>query len=244
MKQVALVTGGSRGIGRAIAERLALDDFAVGILYHSNQSAAEAVVEGIRRRSGTAVAVRADVAEQEAVTAAVEQVAAALGEITLLVNNAGIAAQQMFQDITAADWRRMMAVHVDGAFYAIQAVLPAMLHRKTGSIVNLSSMWGLRGASCEVSYATAKAAIIGMTRSLAVELAPSGIRVNCVAPGVTRTEMVEALGEETLAGLAEETPLGRLGMPAEIADAVAFLAGGQASFITGQVLTVDGGLTV
>ena len=175
------------------------------------------------------------------ITAAIQRAEEELGPISLLVNNAGIARQELFQDVTPETWRRIFAVNVDGPFYACQAVLPHMLHVKHGSIVNLSSIWGLRGASCEVAYAASKAAVIGLTRSLAAELAPSGIRVNCVAPGVIATDMVRQLGEETMAQLREETPVGRLGTPEDIAQAVAFFADDRSAFITGQVLTADGG---
>ena len=161
--------------------------------------------------------------------------------ISDIVNNAGVAGQALFQDISDELWHRYFSVNVDGAFHTIQAVLPRMLHEHEGCIVNISSIWGLRGASCEVTYAATKAALIGLTRSLAAELAPSGIRVNCVAPGVIRTDMLNALPPAVLPQLAEETPLGRLGTPEDIAEAVAFLADQRASFITGQVLTVDGG---
>jgi len=157
------------------------------------------------------------------------------------LNNAGVAGQALFQDITPELWHRYFSVNVDGAFHTIQAVLPHMLHQHTGCIVNISSIWGQRGASCEVTYSCTKAALIGLTRSLAMELAPTHIRVNCVAPGVIRTDMLDALPPEVLPQLAQETPLGRLGTPEDIAHAVAFLAGEQASFITGQVLTCDGG---
>ncbi len=241
MQKVAFITGASRGIGRAVARALAAEGYAVGINYCKSQVQAEALAGELTARGCQALAVQADVADREAVTAAVRQVEAAFGPVTLLVNNAGIARQHQFQDITPEFWRRLFAVNVDGAFHTIQAVLPHMIHEKAGCIINTSSIWGQRGASCEVAYSATKAAVIGLTRSLAMELAPSGIRVNCVAPGVIRTDMVEVLGEETLRDLAEQTPLGRLGTPEDVAAAVAFLASDRASFITGQVLTADGG---
>jgi len=161
-----------------------------------------------------------------------------------LVNNAGIAGQSLFQDTTDEMWDRYLAVNLLGARNTVRSVLPHMLHEKAGCIVNISSMWGLRGASCEVAYSCTKAALIALTRSLALELAPSNIRVNCVAPGVIDTDMVKVLGDETRQYLVEQTPLGRLGSPADIAHAVAFFASDKASFLTGQVLTADGGFIV
>lgn len=241
MKRVAFITGGSRGIGRAVARRLAEEGCAVGIDYLQAREQAQSLVSELTARGCPAMAVQADVADQTAITAAIRQVEEAFGPVSLLVNNAGIAGQHQFQDITSSFWHRIFAVNVDGAYHTIQAVLPHMLHEKAGCIVNISSIWGQRGASCETAYSATKAALIGLTRSLAMELAPSGIRVNCVAPGVIHTDMVEVLGQETLCALAEETPVGRLGTPEDIAAAVAFLAGDGASFITGQVLTADGG---
>lgn len=179
-------------------------------------------------------------ADRAAVEAMVRTAEAELGPVSLLVNNAGIAGQIQFQDITDAQWDRYLGVNLGGARNTIQAVLPHMLHEKAGCIVNISSIWGLRGASCEVAYACTKAALVGLTRSLALELAPSHIRVNCVAPGVINTDMVQVLGQETLRDLAEQTPLGRLGTPEDVAHAVAFLASDKASFLTGQILTADG----
>lgn len=241
MKRSALVTGGSRGIGRAVVQELAQAGWPVCVNYLEQKEAAELVVRKLQDQGLEAIAFQADVADREAVTAAIRRVEAELGPVSLLVNNAGIAGQHQFQDITEDFWQRIFAVNVDGAFHTIQAVLPRMIHEKAGCIVNISSIWGQRGASCEAAYSAAKAALIGLTRSLAMELAPSGIRVNCVAPGVIRTDMVAVLGEETLADLARETPVGRLGSPEDVACAVSFLAGDAASFITGQVLTADGG---
>ena len=241
MGKTAFVTGGSRGIGAAVVRRLAAEGYAVGINYLQSKDKAEALAGELRGQGIRAVAVQADVADREAITAAIRETEAVLGPIGLLVNNAGIAQNDLFQDTPEELWRRMFAVHADGAFHAIQAVLPHMLHEKAGCIVNISSIWGLRGAACEVAYAASKAAVIGLTRSLAAELAPSHIRVNCVAPGVIETDMVRGLGEDTLSALVDQTPAGRLGSPEDIAKAVAFLAREDADFITGQVLTVDGG---
>ncbi|MBD5161976.1 MAG: 3-oxoacyl-ACP reductase FabG [Oscillibacter sp.] len=241
MKKTAFVTGGSRGIGRAIVRELASEGYAVGVNYLKAERQAETLAAEIRERGGAALAVRADVSDREAITAAIRETEAAFGPVDLLVNNAGIAQNDLFQDTPEELWRRMFAVHADGDFHTIRAVLPHMLHEKAGCIVNISSIWGLRGAACEVAYAASKAAVIGLTRSLAMELAPSHIRVNCVAPGVIATDMVSGLGEETLASLMDQTPAGRLGRPEDVAKAVAFLAREDADFITGQVLTVDGG---
>lgn len=241
MQKTAFITGASRGIGRAIAKQLALDGYRVGINYLQSTEKAEALVGELRALGCDAMAVQADVSNAEAITRAIRTVEHAFSPIDLLVNNAGIAQQDLFQYTDATLWRRLFAVNVDGAYHTIQAVLPAMIARREGNIVNISSMWGLRGASCEVTYSATKAAIIGLTRSLAMELAPSHIRVNCVAPGVIHTDMVDTLGEETISTLCEQTPLGRLGTPEDIAQAVAFLSSDKASFITGQVLTADGG---
>ena len=200
---------------------------------------AEALCERLREKGRDAVWFQADVADLEAVRAMAAYAARELGPISLLVNNAGIARQQQFQDIDRATWDRVFAVNLGGCYNTIQAVLPHMLHEHAGCIVNMSSVWGRFGASCESTYSSTKHAIVGLTRSLVAELAPSGIRVNAVAPGVIATDMVQVLGRETLDMLAQEIPLGRLGTAQEIAEAVLYLAG--ASYTTGQVLAVDGG---
>ena len=241
MEKIALVTGSSRGIGRAIAAQLARSGWAVCINYIERRDCAEELAAQLTAEGCRVMVCQADVADKSAVDAMVRSVEATFGPVSLLVNNAGIAGQCLFQDVTPELWRRYFGVNVDGAYHTIHAVLPHMLHEHEGCIINISSIWGLRGASCEATYSATKHALIGLTRSLAAELGPTGIRVNCVAPGVIRTDMLDALPAEALPMLAQDTPLGRLGTPEDIAHAVAFLSDEKASFITGQVLASDGG---
>lgn len=230
-----VITGGSRGIGAAAVRRFAENGDTVTFLYEKAHEAAQAIA----RETG-AHAICCNVADETAVQAAFREI----GDVDVLINNAGICHYGLISQITPDEWRRLFAVNVDGAFFCTRAALPSMLQKQAGCIINISSMWGLRGASCEVAYACTKAALIALTRSLALELAPSHIRVNCVAPGVIDTDMVQVLGQDVLDDLAVQTPLGRLGTPADIAHAVAFFASEKASFITGQVLTADGGFIV
>ena len=241
MKKVALITGSSRGIGRAEAIKLAHDGYAVCINCVEREDKAQEAVEQLVNGGCEAMWYKADVSDSTAVKQMVAAIEEKLGAVTLLVNNAGIAKQCLFQDMSEDYWRHIFDVNLNGAFNTIHAVLPNMLYEHSGCIINTSSIWGQHGASCEVAYSATKHAIIGLTRSLAQELAPTNIRVNCVAPGVIDTDMVQVLGEETLAALAGDTPVGRLGRPEDIAEIVSFLASDAASFITGQVITSDGG---
>lgn len=243
-EQVAVVTGASRGIGAATAVSLGDAGYTVAVLYKSNQAGAEKTVEKIQKNGGQARAYQLDVTDSTAVTAVTAQITAELGDISVLVNNAGVSEQKLFTDITDADWSNMLSVHLNGAFYLSRAVLPAMLHEKYGRIINIASMWGETGGSCEVHYSAAKAGLIGLTKALAKELAPSGITVNAVSPGAVETDMMKMLGREVCESVAEETPVGRLGQPEEIADAVCFLASEKAAYITGQVLSVNGGIVI
>ncbi|MCI1966102.1 MAG: SDR family oxidoreductase [Oscillospiraceae bacterium] len=238
----ALVTGASGGIGQAVAARLAKDGYQVFLHYHHNEKRARSLMERLTRAYGTEAALpaRADLSD----SAQVAEMFRCAGNIDLLVNNAGIAQQKLFTDLTDRDWDEMFNVDVRGVFLCCRAALPAMIHRKSGCIINISSMWGQVGASCEVHYSAAKAAVIGLTKALAKEVGPSGIRVNCIAPGVIDTEMNAGFSEETMEQLREETPLCRIGSPADIAQAAAFLASPQAGFITGQVLGVSGGMVI
>lgn len=238
MKTV-LVTGGSRGIGAAIVRRFAEGGDRVIFFYRQDDAAAQAVA-----RACGAQAMRVDVASEEEVTAAVSRILSEYGHLDVLVNNAAIAGFRLFTDITAVEWERFTAVNLNGPFFCTRAVLPSMIQRKCGRIINISSMWGQTGAACEVHYSATKAGLIGMTRALAKEVGPSGITVNCIAPGVIDTDMNAALSEADRAALIEETPLLRLGAPRDVAEAAYFLAGDGAAFITGQVLGVNGGFVI
>jgi len=242
--KTALVTGASRGIGKAIALQLARDGYAVAVHCVRAVDAAQTVCDAIIARGGCAKVYVCDIADGEAVDTMVQSITHELGAVEVLVNNAGIAQQKLFSDITPAEWRQMMAVHVDGAYYACRACLPHMIRQHMGAIVNVASIWGQVGASCEVHYSTAKAALIGMTKALAKEVGPAGVRVNCVAPGVIMTDMMAGFDEDTLAELADETPLCRLGTPEDVAAAVSFLVSDRADFITGQVLSPNGGYVI
>jgi len=239
MDKKVLITGGSRGIGAACVRKFTECGDKVVFIYRSREEDAKKISE----ETG-AFAIRADLSSPKECIEAVKKVAELMGGIDVLVNNAGIAQFSLFTDITEEDWNRMLAVNLSAPFYLSREAAKLMISEKSGRIINISSMWGITGASCEVHYSAAKAGVIGLTQALAKELAPSGIRVNCVCPGVIKTDMLNDIDDETIASLMEETPLGRLGTPKDIADSVAFLCSDRAEFITGQILGVNGGFII
>lgn len=237
--RTAFVTGGSRGIGAQTVRRLSADGWRVGFSYLHSEEAAHALA----RETG-AFALRADMTVSADVNAAIAEAEKRLRHIDALVNNAGVSLEKLLTDVSDEEWRYALDGNLTSAFYATRAALPGMISRKSGAIVNLSSVWGVVGASVECAYSAAKAGVIGLTKALAKELGPSGIRVNCVAPGPVQTDMLRGYDEETLASLRQQTPLGRLGTPADVAGCVAWLCGEDAAYLTGQVIMVDGGFAL
>ena len=235
MAKLALVTGASRGIGAAIAETLARAGLNVAVHCRANRAGAEETVRRCRELGVQAQAFFCDVSDSAQVDHLRSEIHSAMGDPLVLVNNAGVDAFGLLTDTTDEEWRRVMGTDLDGVFYCCRAFIPAMVHQKWGRILNIASMWGIAGASCEAVYSAAKAGVIGLTKALARELGPSGITVNAVAPGVIRTDMNARHSAETM------DQLRRLGEPEDVAAAAAFLASEQAGFITGQVLGTDGG---
>lgn len=243
--KTAVVTGASRGIGAACAVAMAKNGYNVILGYKESKERAEQLAEVLISGYGVAAfAVKADVSVSKEADELIEVAYKNFGRIDVLVNNAGIAGFKLFTDITDEDWAQMIGTNLTGVFNCSRAAAKYMINAKSGSIVNISSMWGQVGASCEVHYSASKAGVIGLTQALAKELAPSNIRVNCICPGVIKTDMLNNIDDETIDSLIEETPLLRIGTPKDIADAVAFLSGDAASFITGQVLGVNGGFVI
>ena len=244
MRRTVLITGGSRGIGAACVGAFARAGWSVVFLYRRAEEAAEPLCARLRGEGLDVSCRRCDVSRRDEVFRTVDDLMRTYHRFDALVNNAGVAHIGLFTDMTEEQWDALFAVNVKGAFNVTQAVLPGMISQGSGAIVNVSSMWGEVGASCEVAYSAAKAALIGMTKALAKEVGPSGVRVNCVSPGVVDTDMNAELTEADLAALAEETPLGRIGRAEEVANATLYLCDEGASFITGQTLGVSGGLVV
>ena len=245
MKNV-LITGGTGGIGTAMCVAFAQTGRNVAVHYNKSRKKADNLVSVLRDSYGVnAIAVQANVADRSSVNAMFDEIDSELGGVDILVNNAGIAQQKLFTELTADDWRAMLGTDLDGVFNCTQEALKRfMLPNHKGVILNISSMWGQVGASCEAHYSAAKAGVIGLTKALAKELGLSNIRVNCIAPGVVMTDMMKDFDDRTIRDLKEETPLNVLGTPKDIADAAVFLCSDRAKFITGQVLGVNGGYII
>lgn len=239
-----LITGGSRGIGAATVRKLARDGHRVCFIYKESIETAHSLTRLLQAEGCDVIGVQCDVRQPAQVQNVVEAAAANRGSFDVLINNAGISWNGLLQDMLDAEWQDLFATNVSGAFYCTRAVLPEMIARQKGVIVNVSSIWGSRPGSCEVAYSATKGAIDAFTRSLAQEVAYSGIRVNAVAPGVVHTDMVEALGEETNAYLHDDIPMGRYAAPEEIAGLIAYLISDEASYITGQIITMAGGYVI
>ncbi|MGN0639252.1 MAG: elongation factor P 5-aminopentanone reductase [Huintestinicola sp.] len=239
MAQTVIITGASRGIGRECAKQFAKAGYNVAAVYHKS----EAEAQSLKAETGCEI-FKCDCAVYSEVCEAVAEISSVFGGADVLINNAGIAEQALFSDITEAMWDNMFNVNVKSVYSFTHAALPYMIHNKYGRIINISSMWGQVGASCEVHYSAAKAAVIGFTKALAKEVGLSGVTVNCIAPGVIDTDMNAHLDDETMAYLREETPMNRIGTPEDIARAALFLAEKGSDFITGQIIGVNGGFII
>lgn len=242
--KTAVITGGAKGIGAAVTKKLSNMGYHTVIVYCSSEERALSLSSELIASGKDCFPLRCDIRDSAQVKKAVETIIKMNASIDVLVNNAGIARQQLFQDVSDGDWDQMLGTNLSGVFHFSREVLPHMLRRHEGRIINISSMWGQVGASMETAYSAAKAGVIGLTKALAKETALSGITVNCVAPGAIETDMMKDFDEDDIAALCEDIPMGRLGTPEEVAEAVAFFASPAASYITGQVLGVNGGIVV
>ncbi len=242
--KIAVITGASRGIGSKIAEKMAQEGYSVVINCNKSEAAAQTLKEKITALGGNAQVYKADIGNREEAKGLIDFCIDTYGDIDVLVNNAGIAQIKLFTDISADEWEEMVRVNLGGMFYCTQSAVSHMISNKSGKVINISSIWGLAGSSCEVHYSTVKAGTIGFTKALAKELGPSNIQVNCVAPGIILTDMMTGFTEEEMAMMRGEIPLQRFGTPEDIADTVLFLASERSSYITGQVISPNGGIVI
>lgn len=240
MRKTVFITGGARGIGKSVAELFYESGYNVAINYNNSEEAALSMKD----KMPGILALKGDISSENDVNRMIEEAVSYFGRIDVLVNNAGICIPSLVTDINVADWEKTFGVNVTGTFLASKYAAKNMIHNHNGAIVNISSIWGVSGASCESCYSASKGAVIAFTKALAKELGPSRIRVNCIAPGYIDTDMNKDISEEDKQAFADETPLGRIGTPDEVAKAVLFLASDAAAFITGQILGCDGGVIV
>ncbi len=244
MNKTVLITGASKGIGAATAIRFAEKGYNVVMNYNNSVQSALILQKSLSESGFKVIAYQANVRNRLDVDLMVKETIERFGGIDILINNAGIASQGLFTDISEIEWNEVIDINLNGTFNCAQAVLPHMINKKSGCIINISSMWGQVGASCEVAYSAAKAGVIGLTKALAKEVGPSGVRVNCIAPGLIETGMNQELTLEDVAAIVDQTPLGRIGTTNDIATTALFLASEDASYITGQVIGVNGGFVV
>lgn len=242
MKRIAIVTGGSRGIGREIAKMLAKEGLQIVANYNKSEQKAKELKEELKNENIDIDIFKADVSKREEAKALVTYTLNKYGKIDVLINNAGIAEFKEFTQITDAEWNKMIDTNLNSVFIMNQEVLKNMIHNKNGCIINISSIWGIVGSSCEVHYSTAKAGINGMTKALAKELGPSNIRVNAIAPGIINTEMNNDIEKEDIEMIEKDTPLGRIGKPEDIAKCVKWLV--EDTFTTGQIISINGGWVI
>ena len=240
--KTAIVTGGSRGIGAAIVKKLAKNNYNVVLNYNNSQESARKTQEELKQENIHVEIFKADVSKREEVKELVDFTLKQFGNIDVLINNAGIDQIKPFTDITDEDWNRMIQINLNSVFYCTQEVLPTMINNKDGSIINISSIWGITGGYCEVHYSVTKAGIDGMTKALAKELGPSNIRVNSIAPGIINTEINKNFSKDELKEIEKEIPLGKIGKTEDIAKCVMWLI--EDNYTTGQILSPNGGWVI
>ncbi|MCR1518866.1 SDR family oxidoreductase [Clostridioides difficile] len=243
-KKTVLITGGARGIGKAMSKAFAKEGYNVLVNFNKSENEAKELYTILNEKNFSVKLFKADISNREDVEDMVDYCIKEFGGLDVLVNNAGVSQDKLFTDITDEDWDNMMNINLKGSFYCSQVALKYMISEKKGNIINISSIWGISGVSCEVHYSITKAGIIGMTKALAKEVGPSNIRVNSIAPGVINTDMLSGYNEEDIDALVEETPLMRLGTPEDIANCAIFLASDKSNFITGQVISPNGGFVI